>query len=141
MRGRERLLGKHERAEPAAAARAQGKGSAVEHEFVRGLDRSAGDRLDVVEGKRRGEQNARRSRAAGDLADGEEPLGRKRIMRLQRPGAPVGHEELAAPAARDGNAVGVGRGEKGAASCAACPHPAHSPAGVRTATLLPKGEG
>ena len=124
LRDGERLLGEHERAEPAAAARAQGGGSAVERQFVRGLDRSAGDRFDVVERKRRGEENARRGRAAGDLADGEKWLAGERVVRLQRRRPPVGHQELAAPAARHRDAVGIGRGEQGAERCAARPHPA-----------------
>ena len=100
LRDGERLLGEHERAEPSPAARAQGGGSAVECQFVRRLDRRAGDRFDVVKRKRRGEQDARRSCAAGDLADGEERLAGERIMRLQRRRPPVGHQEFAALARR-----------------------------------------
>ena len=69
-------------------------------------------RLDVVERERRGREDTRRGGAAGDFADGEIRLARQRIMRFQRRRPAVGHEEFAAPAARHGDAVREGRGEK-----------------------------
>ena len=95
-RNRQRLLGEHERAEPAATPRPQGRGGAIEGQFVHGLDRRAGDSFDLAKRKRRGEEDARRSRAAGDLADGEERLAGERVMRLDRRRPPVRHQEFAA---------------------------------------------
>ena len=48
-RNRERLLGEHERPEPAPAARPERRGNAVEAQFIHGRDRRVGDPLDLVE--------------------------------------------------------------------------------------------
>ncbi len=85
LRDGERLLGEDERAEPAAAARAQRCGGAIEGQFVRCFDRAACDPLDVVERKRRGREDARRGGAAGDFADGEIGLARQAIHALPAP--------------------------------------------------------
>ena len=105
------LLGEDQRAEPAAAARAQRRRGAVERQFVARLDFAAGDRLDLLERQRRGGEDARRGRAADDFADREERFARQRVVRLERRRAAVGHQELAALAARRGDAVGKCGGE------------------------------
>ena len=114
LRDGERLLGEDERPEPAATPRPQGGGGAVEGDFVRCLDRSGGDHLDIREGQRRSKEDARRSRSSGNLADREIWFARKGVVRLDRSRAPVRHQKLAAPAARDRNAVGIGGGEESA---------------------------
>ena len=122
LRNGERLLGEDERAEPAAAAGSQRRRGAVEGQFLHGLDRRARDSLDLGERQRRGEQDARRGRPARDLADREKRLARQRVVRLERRRPPVRHQELAAPAARHGDAVGIGDASRRRGDAAA--HPA-----------------
>ena len=83
--GGERLLGERERAEPATASSPQGRGGAVEAQFIlRSRSRLQRIRLDVVEREGGGGRIARRSGAAGDFADGEGSLASQRIMGLER---------------------------------------------------------
>ena len=66
----------------------------------------------------------------------------QRVMRLQRRRPAVGHQELAAPAARDSDAVGIGGGEEGAdwSSQRHRPHPRPGLDG-RPDRPFPSGEG
>ena len=111
----QRLLGQRQRPEPPAPARPQRSGRAVEGDLVGRLDRPAGDRFDLGEAHRGGEQDARRGGAADDLADREIGFAGERIVRLERRRPPVRHQELAAFPPRDGDAVGIGGGEQRAA--------------------------
>ena len=104
-----------ERAEPAAAARAQRSGGAVERRLLARLDRAAGDRLDLVKRQRRGGDDARRGGAADDLADRQIRFAGERIVRLERRGAAVGHQEFAARCPR---AIAMRSGNAAASHCA-----------------------
>ena len=88
-----------------ADARSKASSSAVSIE-------PRGDGLDILEGQRRGEQNARRRRAARDLPDRQKRFARKSVVRLERSRPPVRHQELAAPSAGDRDPVGIGGGEE-----------------------------
>ena len=101
---------------------------------------AAGDSFDLAKRKRRGEEDARRSRTAGDLADGEERLPGERIMRLDRRRPPVRHQEFAALAAGDGDAVRIGRGEQGADTLIRPASPATFSRGEKGALPLSLGE-
>ena len=105
QRERARLVGrraeaafdKRQRAEFSAAARAQRGGGAVEDGLLARLDlsrrRPPRSRLNR---QRRGGDDARRRGAADDLADRQKRFAGERIVRLERRGAAIGHQEFAA---------------------------------------------
>ena len=81
---RHRLLGQRERAEPAVAARAQARGRLIEGDLLARVDAFGEARLDLGERDRRGEQDAARGGAAGNLGHGEKWLARQRRRRDRR---------------------------------------------------------
>ena len=69
-RRRHRLLGQHKRAEPALAARAQGRGRLIEGDLLARVNAVGETRLDLGQRDRRGEQDAARRCAAGKFGHG-----------------------------------------------------------------------
>ena len=139
LRDRERLLGEHERAEPAAAARPQGRGGAVEGR-VRPPSRS----------RRRRPSRSRRAKAARRARMRAE-AARPAISPMARNGSPASASCASSAAARPlairnsprlpraiGDAVGIGGGEQRAGRRRA--HPPLPAGGERAACLARSGD-
>ena len=107
------LLGQHQRAEPARAARAQRSGAGVEGHRIAVLDLAGKTRFDLGQRNRRRQHDAARRRGAGQFGDGEERLARQRRGRIDIAAAAVGEQEGAtAAAAVLGDAVGISEREQ-----------------------------
>ena len=100
------VLGEPYRAETPVGAPPQAGARRIKNGFVASLDAVGGDRLDLLGGERASREDARLRRPAGDFGDGEKWRARQRVFDGHGRGAAIRHQELAARAARFGDAIG-----------------------------------
>ena len=78
-------------------------------DVVARLDGHTGEGVDGLSRDRGGGQDAGGTGATGDFGDSEKGLAGQSVVRLDRPGAAIGHQEFAGLPARLGDAVGIGQ--------------------------------